>query len=135
MSVERGQTIKRTGRPPIPERDVLPEGLVTASGGRRRYFVCKASGQCAALDVVKDAEAIRQKRTQRSAWREVGWAEYLEYGRRHEGEVWLNGIYLSDATHTKLSRRLRARAEQRGKHLSLNALVEGIIAGWVEQHL
>lgn len=137
--------------------DTLPKELVTASGGRRRYFVCEQEGRRISFDVVTEARFIALTQKERPNYREVGRRAYEEFGRRHAGVTYLNNVFLSDATHTKLRAWVRQREERLRETQetpetpeaqetqetpwlyperdALRDMAAAILASWVEEHL
>lgn len=112
----------------------------TSSGGRVRYFYCRATRKGLALDVIRDAARIRLVcyDPTYATYDEVSQTQYKHLMSHHCGPTTLNGVYLSDLTHTRLAREL-ARLKERDPNLygetTLAHLVGGIVAEWAKAHL
>lgn len=116
--------------------DPIPASLRTETGGRRRYFVLDRSGERRSLDVVNDSGIMEHYL--KMGWREVSYHEYLEYGKRHAGVTYLNNVYLSDKTHTRLRDWLKAKRDLKiagWDTMSMQQLAATIIELWVRDTL
>jgi hypothetical protein len=132
----KGQKI--TTHPRLPHAKQHPE-MVSPTGGRFRYFLEEDTCCLSVVDVVSQPDL--SERYLDLGYDELTHHQYLWYSKLHAGAGTLT-IRVDDATHTKLRNRvteLRAGGGVTGEdghhEMTIEHLVEGIVAAWVEQHL